>query len=51
MEKSSNLNLAHHNQHKYCTNRLKYRDGKRLTAVKVNRKKCWQSSSIYHCNY
>lgn len=27
--------LSHHNRYQYCTKRLKYRDGRRLTAVKV----------------
>lgn len=51
MEKSSKMNLSHHNQLKYCTNRPKYRDGQRLTAVKVNKTKCWHTMSIYHFNY
>lgn len=36
MEKPDRSDLSHHKQHKYCTNRPKYRDGRRLTAVKVN---------------
>lgn len=27
--------LSHHNRYQYCTKRLKYRDGRKLTAVKV----------------
>lgn len=36
MEKPDQSDLSHHKQLKYCTNRPKYRDGRRLTAVKVN---------------
>lgn len=39
--------LSHHNRLEYCKNRLSYRDGRKLTAVKVN------SIAIYqvHCAY
>lgn len=34
-EKKNELNMAHHKRFEYCRNRLKYREGKILTAVKV----------------
>lgn len=35
MENSQNLDLTHHKRHEYCTNRLNYRNGRKLTAIKV----------------
>lgn len=40
--------LSHHNRLEYCTNRLNYRDGRKLTAVKV-RFKC-DFSSTFECS-
>lgn len=34
-ENKTQINLSHHTRHEYCTNRLKYRDGRISTAVKV----------------
>lgn len=35
MDQSNATDLTHHTKFKYCHNRLKYRDGKKSTAVKV----------------
>ncbi|XP_031630076.1 RNA-binding protein 48 isoform X2 [Contarinia nasturtii] len=35
MEKTNHVDLSHHKKREYCTNRLRYRDGRKLTAVKV----------------
>ncbi|XP_055319308.1 RNA-binding protein 48 [Sitodiplosis mosellana] len=35
MDNQKQNDLSHHKQLEYCTNRLKYRDGRKLTAVKV----------------
>lgn len=35
MEKPQELDLSHHKRFEYCTKRLNYRDGRKLTAIKV----------------
>lgn len=35
MDKTKTIDLSHHKKQEYCTSRLKYRDGKKLTAVKA----------------
>lgn len=34
-DQAKNLDLSHHKQFEYCTNRPKYRNSRKLTAVKV----------------
>lgn len=36
MENAQQKDLSHHKRLEYCTSRLKYRDGRKLTAIKVN---------------
>ena len=35
IKKDEIIKLAHHEQQEYCTTRARYRQGKKLTAVKV----------------
>lgn len=37
MDKLKSIDLSHHKRYEYCTSRLRYRDGRRLTAVKVRK--------------
>lgn len=44
MEKPQSLDLSHHKRLEYCTNRLNYRNGRKLTAIKV---KHWTFIATY----
>lgn len=35
MENAIKSDLSHHKRFEYCTNRLNYRNGRKLTAIKV----------------
>lgn len=42
-DKDNKIVLPHHEQQPLCTNRLAYRQGRKLTAVKVN---CYKKSNL-----